>query len=517
MRGKLQRFGSAMMAPVLLFPFFGMMLGLTVVFKNPSIFGSLAQEGTVWFQFWDTVQLASLTVFFQMPLVFVLGLPIALAKNAQGRAVLESFVGYIVFNYYINGILSNWGSAFGVDFTQEVGGVSGLTRIAGIKTLDTSILGAIIIAAVMVWLHNKYFEKELPEWLGIFQGTPLVAAIAFVFMLPLALITCFVWPSIQQGIFSLQGVMTSSGVFGVWLYTFLERILIPTGLHHFIYTPFLFGPAVVQDGIVNYWISNLSNFAQSTEPLKELFAGAGFALHGNSKIFGVPGIALAMYLTAKPQNRKKVGALLLAATLTSVITGITEPIEFTFLFIAPYLFLIHSLLAATMAATMYAFGVVGNFGGGLIEFAFMNWIPLFNNHWPTYLMQIVVGLIFTVIYFFLFRYLILRFNIPLPGRQNDDEESKLYTKKEYQQAKKSSFSDKARDILEGLGGKDNILDVTSCATRLRVTVKDQSLVKDDKYFLSIGTHGLVKKENNIQVIVGLSVSQVREHFEGLLK
>jgi PTS system arbutin-like IIC component len=310
--------------------------------------------------------------------------------------------------------------------------------------------------------------------------------------------------------------MTSSGAFGVWLYTFLERILIPTGLHHFIYTPFLFGPAVVQDGIVNYWISNLPNFAQSTEPLKELFAGAGFALHGNSKIFGVPGIALAMYLTAKPQNRKKVGALLLAATLTSVITGITEPIEFTFLFIAPYLFLIHSVLAATMAATMYAFGVVGNFGGGLIEFAFMNWIPLINNHWPTYLVQILIGLVFTAIYFFLFRYLILRFDIPLPGRQKDEDETKLYTKKDYQQGKSNSFAGKAKDILVGLGGKDNVVDVTSCATRLRVTVKDPSLVKEDKYFLSIGAHGLVVKENNIQVIVGLSVSQVREHFEGLL-
>ncbi|SES95861.1 alpha-glucoside-specific PTS transporter subunit IIBC [Anaerobranca gottschalkii] len=516
MRGKLQRFGSAMMAPVLLFPFFGAMLGLSVVMLNTSLFPSLAQEGTIWHGFWDTVLIASLTIFQNMPFIFVLGLPIALAKKAPGRAVFVSFVGYVVFNYYINGILAHWGDFFGYENFLTADGLIGVTEVAGRRTLDTGVLGGIVVAAIMIWLHNKYFEKELPEWLGIFQGTPLVSIVAFILMFPIALFTCFVWPVIQQGITSLQGLMVSSGVFGVWLYTFLERILIPTGLHHFIYAPFLFGPAVVEGGIVAQWIENLPALAQSTEPLREMFP-YGFALHGNSKIFGVPGIALAMYLTAKPQNRKKVGGLLLAATLTSVVTGITEPIEFTFLFIAPYLFAIHSVLAATMAATMYAFGVVGNFGGGLIEFAFMNWVPLFANHWTTYLIQILIGLAFTAIYFFLFRYLILKLDIPLPGRQKDEDETKLYTKKDYQQGKSNSFAGKAKDILVGLGGKDNIVDVTSCATRLRVTVKDPSLVKDDKYFLSIGAHGLVVKENSIQVIVGLSVSQVREHFEGLLK
>lgn len=179
-----------------------------------------------------------------------------------------------------------------------------------------------------------------------------------------------------MGISSLQALMVTSGTFGVWLYTFLERILIPTGLHHFIYGPFIFGPAVVDTGIQVAWAENLLNFANSTQPLKELFPQGGFALHGNSKIFGCIGIALAMYKTARPEKKKIVSGLLIPAALTAALVGITEPLEFTFLFIAPFLFVVHAVLAATMAAVMYAFGVVGNMGSGIIEIAALNWLPL---------------------------------------------------------------------------------------------------------------------------------------------
>ncbi|MEG2381890.1 MAG: PTS transporter subunit EIIC, partial [Oscillospiraceae bacterium] len=261
------------------------------------------------------------------------------------------------------------------------------------------------------------------------------------------------------------------------------RILIPTGLHHFIYGPFIFGPAVVEGGIASYWPQHLNEFATSAHSLKEMFPQGGFALHGHSKIFGSVGIALALYSTAKPSRKKTVAGLLIPATLTAVLAGVTEPLEFTFLFVAPLLFAVHAALAATLAATEFAFGVVGNFGGGIIEWAAQNWIPLFKYHGMTYVTQIIIGLCFTVIYFFVFKFFILKFNLPTPGREDDDAETKLFTKADYK-AKKigengkelSKNGQKAALILEYLGGSENIVDVTNCATRLRLSVKDENKI-----------------------------------------
>lgn len=216
----------------------------------------------------------------------------------------------------------------------------------------------------------------------------------------------------------------------MWVYTFLERILIPTGLHHFIYGPFIFGPAAVEGGIQMYWAQHLQEFSLSAEPLKSLFPEGGFALHGNSKIFGAVGISLAMYFTAAPENRVKVAGLLIPATLTAMLVGITEPLEFTFLFISPLLFAVHAVLAASMSTVMYLFGVVGNMGGGLIDQVLpQNWIPMFSNHADMMLTQIAIGLCFTLLYFVVFRTLILQFNMCTPGRE--DAEVKLYSKAEY--------------------------------------------------------------------------------------
>ncbi|GFR34592.1 alpha-glucoside-specific PTS transporter subunit IIBC [Thermobrachium celere] len=525
MMQKIQRFGAAMFVPVLLFAFAGITAGISILFMNPDIMGSIASPGTMWFKFWFIIQEGAWTVFRQLPLLFVVGLPIALATKAQARACLESLVLYLTFNYFVSAILSLWGTSFGVDFSAQVGGTSGLTMIAGIKTLDTGMIGAILIAGIVVYLHNKYFETKLPEYLGIFQGSSFVVMIGFFVMLPIALLMCVLWPKVQSGIASLQVLLSSSGVFGVWLYTFLERILIPTGLHHFIYGPFIFGPAVVENGIATYWPAHLREFATTAHTLKEMFPAGGFALHGMSKIFGAPGIALAIYSTAKPEKKKLVAGLLIPATLTAIIAGITEPLEFTFLFIAPVLFVVHSILAATLSATAYAFGVVGNFGGGIIEWLAQNWLPLFKYHYGTYITQIVIGLCFTSIYFGVFRFAILKFNFITPGREEDDAETKLYTKADYKAKRNLDVAisnidnnkiNKAKRFLEALGGKDNIQDVTNCATRLRVTVRDENKVAKDYVFKEAGAHGVVRNGKAIQIIVGLSVPQVREEFETLL-
>ena len=351
-------------------------------------------------------------------------------------------------------------------------------------------------------------------------------------MLPVALLTCFIWPKVQLGIGSLQALLATSGVVGVWIYTFLERILIPTGLHHFVYTPFVFGPAVVEGGITQYWFAHLNEFSHSTKALKTLFPEGGFALHGNSKVFGAPGIAAAFYFTARPENRKKVLSMLIPVTLTAVLSGITEPLEFTFLFLSPPLFAIHAVLAATLAATLYTFGVVGDMGGGLIDLLTRNWIPVFSNHAGMVVTHIVIGLIFTLIWFVVFKFLIEKFNIMTPGRDLDQEaDIKLYSKQDYKdkqagkapasqsqaQSPNEQYRKQAAIYLEAVGGKDNVEKVNNCATRLRLTVKDPSLVGSDAAFKAGGAHGVVRKGNALQVIVGLDVPQVKEQFEELMK
>lgn len=522
---KIQRFGGAMMTPVLLFAFTGLVVGITSVLKNEQIVGSIAEPTTNWYKFWQVIEEGGWTVFRQMPLLFAISLPIGLAKKANARACMEAFVLYCTFNYFVAAFLTLWN--FGVDMSLDAGGTSGLSMIAGIKTLDTNLFGAIIIAGIAVYLHDKFFEKKLPDFLGVFQGSVFVYIVGFFAMIPCALATVLIWPKVQLGINALQGVLVASGAFGVWIYTFLERILIPTGLHHFVYTPFIFGPAVVEGGIQTYWVQHIKEFAVSAEPLKALFPQGGFALHGNSKIFGAIGIALAMYATAKPANKKKVAGLLIPVVFTAVISGITEPLEFTFLFIAPVLFAVHAFLAATMATTMYIFGVVGNMGGGLLDFILLNWLPMAKNHSGTIITQIVVGFIFTGIYFIVFKLLIEKMNLATPGRGEEDEEAKLYTKADYKAkkgegdtstgTKNDQYSDQALIILEALGGKDNIEDLNNCATRLRVSVKDENVLAPDSVFKQAGAHGVLRKGKAVQVIIGLSVAQVRNKIEELMR
>lgn len=525
MLSQIQRFGGAMFTPVLLFPFAGIVVGIAIMLRNPMFVGeALTAPDNLFAQIVHIIEEGGWTVFRNMPLIFAVGLPIGLAKQAQGRACLAVLVSFMTWNYFINAMGMTWGQYFGVDFNVDPVAGTGLTMIAGIKTLDTSIIGAIVISGLVTAIHNRYFDKQLPVFLGIFQGSSFVVIVAFFVMIPCAWLTLFGWPKVQMGIESLQEFLRSAGSLGVWVYTFLERILIPTGLHHFIYGPFVFGPAVVEGGIQVYWAQHLQEFSQSTLPLKTLFPEGGFALHGNSKVFGCLGIALALYATASPENRVKVAGLLIPATLTAMLVGITEPLEFTFLFISPVLFVVHAFLAATMATVMYMCGVVGNMGGGLLDqFLPQNWIPMFHNHASMMFIQIGIGLAFTGIYFLVFRTLILRFNLKTPGRE--EAEIKLYSKADYQASRQQTTAAAAKEtkqgqaagFLEALGGTNNILCVNNCATRLRITLVDMSLTQSDDIFKALGAHGVVRRGNGIQVIVGLNVPQVRDQIENLMK
>ncbi len=512
---KIQRFGGAMFTPVLLFAFAGIIIGFGTLFTTEAIVGELANPAGAWYKFWNVVLSGGWTVFSQLPLLFVVGLPIGLANKQQARCCMEALVLYLTFQYFMNAILGSWGANFGVDFTAEIGGTSGLTMVAGIKTLDMGMIGALMISGIVIAIHNKYFDTKLPEWLGTFSGSSLVVIIGFVVLLPVAALSAFVWPMIQNLMLSFQSAVTSAGSFGVWLFIFLERLLIPFGLHHLLYFPFFYDNAVIQGGVHSAWATMLPTLASSSDSLKDLAPWAWPQLTGLSKVFGCPGIALALYTTAKSEKKAKVAGLLIPITLTAIFCGVTEPIEFTFLFVAPILFFVHAILAATLSTVANIFGVVGSMSGGLIEISALNFIPLMGAHWGTYLTLLIVGLIFTGIYFVVFRFLILKLDLKTPGREEDDEIT-FRTKAEYRERNESSKLSKAELILDGVGGKDNVIDVTNCATRLRLNVKDATLLKDDAYFKQIGTHGASKKGTSIQVIVGLSVASVRDDFEKLL-
>lgn len=519
---KIQRFGGAMFTPVMLFAFAGITVGIGTLFTTEAIMGCLADPNALWYQVWNVVLQGGWTVFNQLPLLFVVGLPIGLAKKQQARCCMEALVLYLTFQYFLNTILSQWGPVFGVNFAAKIGGTSGLTTIASIKTLDMGMIGALLISCIVVYLHNKFFDTKLPEWLGTFSGSSFVVIVGFFALIPVAFLAAWLWPMIQNGMRAFQGFVIGAGSIGVWVFIFMERVLIPFGLHHLLYFPFFYDSAIVNGGVISAWAKLLPKMAASTAPLKSMAPWAWPNLTGLSKIFGCPGIALAFYATAKKEKKKQIAGLLIPITLTAIFCGITEPIEFTFLFVAPVLFVVHAVLAATLATTAYALGVVGVLSGGVIEMSALNFIPLMATHWPTYLTLLIVGLAFTGIYFVVFRFLILKFDFKTPGRE-DDEEIKFHSKKEFREkqsggqttnsAEKPSY---AAAILEGLGGKDNVIDVTNCATRLRVNVKDETLVQSTAYFKSIGAHGLKATKKNIQVIVGLSVPSVREEFESLL-
>lgn len=519
---KIQRFGGAMFTPVMLFAFAGVTIGIGTLFTTEAIMGGLADPSSLWYQIWNVILQGGWTVFNQLPLLFVVGLPIGLAKKQQARCCMEALVLYLTFQYFLNTILSQWGPAFGVNFAAKIGGTSGLTTIASIKTLDMGMIGALLISCIVVYLHNKFFDTKLPEWLGTFSGSSFVVIVGFFALLPVAFLSAWLWPTIQNGMRAFQVFVISAGSIGVWIFIFMERVLIPFGLHHLLYFPFFYDSAIVNGGVLSAWAKLLPHMAASTASLKSMAPWAWPTLTGLSKIFGCPGIALAFYATAKKEKKTKIAGLLIPITLTAIFCGITEPIEFTFLFVAPVLFVVHAVLAATLATTAYALGVVGVLSGGLIEMSALNYIPLMAAHWPTYLTLLIVGLAFTGIYFVVFRFLILKFDFKTPGRE-DDEEITFHSKKEFREKQSGGQTTNSAEkpslaaaILEGLGGKDNVIDVTNCATRLRVNVKDETLVQSDAYFKSVGAHGLKATKKNIQVIVGLSVPSVREEFESLL-
>ena len=459
-------------------------------------------------------------MFNQLPLLFAVSLPIGLARKQQARCCMEALVGYLTFCYFLSNIIQTWGPELGVDYTAEVGRASGLAMVAGIKTLDMGMIGALIISGVVIALHNRFFDVELPEWLGTFSGSTFVYMVSFAAMIPLAAASALIWPHVQALISGLQNVIMSAGVAGTGLFVFLERMLVPFGLHHLLYVPFglhhlLYAPfyydgVLVSGGIAGAWANILPQLAATSAPISSIAPWSAIAATGWAKIFGIPGIAAAFYATAWPDKRKKLLALLIPVTLTAVLCGVTEPIEFTFLFVAPQLFVVHAALSAVMAMLMNVLGAYGFFTGGLIEMASLNFIPLGSSHGITYLLAQVVGLCFTGIYFTVMRMLILQFDFKTPGRE--DDEVHFSSKEDYRLAHGDKNALAAR-IVDMLGGADNIVSAMNCATRLRIEVRDTRVVAPVGDFLAVGVRGVVAHGKAIQLVIGTDVTSVKECFD----
>lgn len=524
MKEKLQKFGGAMFTPILFFSGLALFVAITTIFRNPLIMGSIAEPGTHWSNVWTILQDGAWTIINQLEVLFAVSLPLGLAKKAQGRAAVESLIVYLSYQTVVSKILTFYGGAFNIDLTSESQG--GLKTIAGIQTLDTGIIGALLIASLVVFLHNKYYDKKLPSYLGTFQGSTYVIVISYLAIIPVAIATCFVWPKIQVGIDSLQVLIQTSGAFGIGLYAFLERFLLPTGLHHFVWLPFMFGPAAVEGGVSPYYILHMQEFAESTRPLIEIFPEGGYGLLGGVKLFAPLAIVLAFSRTAKNGRQKQVMTMLLPLAITAIISGITEPLEFAFLFLAPQLFLVYALITGLMAFTMYSFGVV-SMGSGLIDTMTKFWVPMFSNHWQTVLTQLALGLVFACIYYFAFKFMIEKFDLQTPGRESEEtlaaegikatDAATTATPTKTNQEPSTGYRAQAEAYLDAFGGKENIDSVNNCATRLRIVVHDETKVQPDAAFKNNGAHGVVRNGKSFQVIVGLDVGNVRAEFDELVK
>ena len=526
---KIQRFGGAMFAPAMLFSISGLMVGISALATTVDIVGDLAVYGTPWYVFWTIIQRGSWTVFKRLPLLFAVALPIGLAQKQPARCCLEALVAYFAYCFFLSEIIKLSGDNLGLKYPSFLTSASGITVIDGIKTLDTGIIGPLAVSATVVAIHDRFYDAKVPDWLGTFSGSSLVYLISFFAVFALAAISAAIVPFAYAVTETLRHALAGVGPFGVGIFVFLERALEPMGLHHLLYMPIYYDNLVIHDGIYATWTNLLPILSHSTRPLNELAPWAGFTATGWGKLFGLPAIAAAFYFTAKPERRAGLKVILLPAIVASVVCGVTEPLEFLFMFTYPGLFLLYAVLSSCLAMTMNFFGIVGIFSGGLMEMTAFNFIPLMRMHAGSYLLALGIGLIFSAIFFLSFRGLILTFGLKTPGREdhiassaalsrltggNVDEKRSSKTSASESQASQDHLL--AEQVVALLGGASNIVGATNCATRLRVEVVDPSVVADNAAFVAVGAKGLIVTGKTAQVIIGVSVPRVKEHFDQVM-
>ena len=517
--GVLQRVGRSFMLPIAILPVAGLFLGIGGSFTNETMLQTyglmdLMGPGTFINALLQVLNAAGSVVFNNLHLIFAMGVAIGMAKQEKEVAALSSVIAFFVMHSTIAAMITNFGAP----------NLDGATAsVLGLDSLQMGVFGGILVGLGTAALHNRFYKIQLPQVLSFFSGTRFVPIISSAVYLVVGIAMYYIWPTIQIGINALGGFVLASGYAGTWLYGFIERALIPFGLHHVFYIPFwqtaVGGTATIGgqlvEGAQNIFFAELATLGiEHFSVSATRFMSGKFPL----MIFGLPGAALAMYRCAKPENRKVVGGLLLSAALTSMLTGITETLEFSFLFVAPAMYVVHCVFAgaAYMIMHMLNVGVGLTFSGGLIDLTLFGIMQ--GNAKTSWLWIPVVGVVYFIVYYFVFSFMIRKFNYKTPGR--DDSEIKLYTRADVNARKEAGAQSSGNDelsaqIVAGLGGKDNIADVDCCITRLRCTVKDGSKVNQE-LLKSTGASGVICSGKGVQVVYGPRVAVIKSDLEAFL-
>lgn len=538
--GILQRIGRSFMFPIAILPVAGLLLGLGSSFTNATTIATYGLEGilgdgTILHSLLVIMNKVGSAIFDNLPLIFAVGVAIGMAKKEKEVAALSALIAYFVMNISISAMLELTGKVL-ADGSIADGVLEGtITSVCGINTLQIGVFGGIIVGLGVAALHNRFHKIVLPNALSFFGGSRFVPIISTIVYMFVGILMYFVWPVVQNGIYALGSLVTGTGYFGTLIFGIIKRALIPFGLHHVFYLPFWqtavggtmeVGGKIIAGGqnIFFAQLADAANITHFSADATRYFSGEFIFM-----IFGLPGAALAMYRTAKPEKRKAAGGLLLSAALTSMLTGITEPIEFSFLFVAPVLFSVQVILAgsAYMIAHILNIAVGLTFSGGFLDLLLFGILQ--GNAKTSWLRIIPVGIIYFVLYYVIFTVLIKKLNLKTPGREDDDEETKLYTKADVnakREAAKGSVgagnnsanqSDELSAIItRGLGGAANIEDVDCCATRLRCTVRDPKLV-DDALLKSTKASGVIHKGQGVQIIYGPGVTVIKANLEEYLE
>ena len=522
--GVLQRVGRSFMLPIALLPVAGLLLGVGSSFTNETMLAaygltSVIYPGSLLYTILDIMNQCGSAIFNNLALLFAMGVAIGMAKKEKEVAALSGAIAYLVMNTAISAMIN---AAGGVEAMAE----NSTTSVLGITTLQMGVFGGIIVGLGVAALHNKFYKIQLPQVLSFFGGTRFVPIICTAVYLVVGIAMFYIWPVVQGWIAALGNLVVNSGYVGTWIYGIIERALIPFGLHHVFYMPFwqtaLGGTAVIDNAVVQ-GAQNIF-FAELASKSTEVFSVSATRFMSGKfpfMIFGLVGAALAMYRTAKPEKKKVVGGLLLSAALTSMLTGITEPLEFTFLFVAPLMYVVHCVYAGLSYMLMHIFnvGVGMTFSGGLIDLTLFGILQ--GNAKTNWIWIVIVGVVYFFLYYFTFSFMIRKMDLKTPGREDDDEYTKLFTRADFKAktgfgpdaaGKPAAYSDPvSATILQGLGGKKNLSDVDCCATRLRVTVIDESKVSDQVLKAS-GASGVIHKGNGIQVIYGPQVAVIKSNL-----
>lgn len=526
--GVLQRVGRSFMLPIAVLPVAGLLLGIGSSFTNATMIDTyglqaILGEGTILNMFLTVLSKAGSALFDNLPIIFAVGCAIGMAKKEKEVAALSAVIAYFTMNAAVNAMLVNSGQILEdgsiADFVLQ----GTITSSVGIQTLQMGVFGGIIVGLGVAALHNRFYTIELPSALAFFSGSRFVPIISTVVYVLVGIGMFFVWPVVQNGIYALGGLVTGTGYLGTLIFGIIKRALIPFGLHHVFYLPFWQTGVGGSMEVAGKMIEGGQNifFAQLADPSTVHFSADACRYFSGEfifMIFGLPGAALAMYQTAKPEKKKQAGGLLLSAALACMATGITEPLEFSFLFVAPMLFAVQVILAgaAYMIAHILNIAVGLTFSGGLLDLFLFGILQ--GNAKTSWLRIIPVGIIYFLLYYGIFKFLILKFDLKTPGREDEDTETRLYTKADYNAAKESGVkgAEVSALITAGLGGKANIEDVDCCATRLRCTIKDPEKVQEALLKQS-GSRGVILKGKGIQVIYGPQVAVLKTNLEAFLQ